>query len=229
MPRRPGTRNADFDVRRHELALAAARALLSPEGGPASFRALVAATGASASVLQHYFGDHQGLVLAAFAAASAAGAPYLRAMADPGDRTVDDSLRVAVADLRVGWSVGVGALQAAGLVHGLGHGTYGPAYVNTLLEPTLQAFEARLAVHQGRGELRPELDLRYGALQLVSPLILALLHQGELSGGTCRPLDLDAFAEAHVAAFLQTWADTSEDARQQAPPVIEAPPARRRR
>ncbi len=205
MARTPGARDATFDQRRRELALAAARALLRPEGGAASFRSLVAATGASASVLQHYFGAHQGLIVAAFEAARELGAPSVRVMADPGEAPLAASMTAAASWLREGWRAGVGTLQAAGLVHGLGNPTLGPAYVEHLLEPSVQAVEARLAVHRDRGELRPDADLRFAALAFVSPLILALLHQSELSGRTCRPLDVDAFVAAHVDSFVAGW------------------------
>jgi AcrR family transcriptional regulator len=205
MARTPGARNTTFDRRRQELAAAAAGALLRPDGGAASFRSLVSATGASASVLQHYFGAHEGLIVAAFEAAREMGAPSVRAMAEPGDAPLVASMLTAANWLRTGWQLGVGTLQAAGLVHGLGNPTLGPAYVEHLLEPAIQAVEARLAVHRDRGELRPEVDLRFAALSFVSPLILALLHQGELSGRTCRPLDVDAFVAAHVAAFVTGW------------------------
>lgn len=203
--RTPGSRNTNFEARKRDLALAAADALIGPEGGPASFRSLVAATGASASVLQHYFGAHEGLVRAAFQAVHDEGAPYNRAMADPGDRPLAASLTDAAAFLRRGWAYGVGTLQAAGLVHGLKSPTLGPAYVEMLLEPTIQSVEARLGVHRARGELRAEADLRFAALAFVSPLFLALLHQGELTGVACRPLDVDAFVAAHVEGFVAGW------------------------
>jgi AcrR family transcriptional regulator len=205
MARPPGARNASFAQRRQELAQAAARALLRPDGGAASFRSLVAATGASASVLQHYFGAHEGLVLAAFEAAREMGEFAVQAMATPGDAPLRESMQAAAAWLCEGWRVGVGTVHAAGLVHGLGNPTLGPAYVEHLLEPAITSVEARLAVHRDRGELRAEVDLRYAALAFVSPLLLALLHQGELSGRTCRPLDLEGFLDAHVKSFVAGW------------------------
>ena len=92
-----------------------------------------------------------------------------------------------------------------GLQIGLGHATLGPAYVSELLEPTLQAFEARLALHVARGELHVA-DLRQAALALLGPIVLALLHQRELGGQRCRPLDLRRLAAAQLADFLQLHA-----------------------
>jgi AcrR family transcriptional regulator len=205
MPRPAGSRSATFAHRRDEIARRAGLALLDPGGGPASFRALAAAAGASASVIQHYFGGLDGLVVAALAAVGAEGAPYLRVVADPGPLDLPSSLRRCLGFLREGWLAGVGRLHAAGLVRGLGHASFGPAYVQHMLEPTLAAYEARLGVHQARGELRPDADLRLAALGLLSPALLALLHQEELSGRACRPLDVEAFLDGHVEAFVRAW------------------------
>ena len=60
-------------------------------------------------------------------------------------------------------------------------------------------------MHRDRGELRAGADLRYAALAFVAPLLLALLHQVELSGRTCRPLDLEGFLDAHVEGFVAGW------------------------
>lgn len=205
MSRPPGRRNRDYEERRETMARAALHALLDANGGPAAGRELARAAGASASVMQHYFGDRDGMVLAALAVARADGEVYLAAARDPGKLGLDDGVRAWLASLHQGWRYGLGRLQAAGLVHGLSHPTFGPAYVQELLEPTLQAVEARLAVHQSRGELRADADLRLATLQLVSPALLALLHQGELGGARCRPLDLDAFLRAHADAWLRAW------------------------
>ena len=82
--------------------------------------------------------------------------------------------------------------------------TLGPAYINEILEPTLKAVEARLARHRAEGELR-SCDLRHAALALIAPPLLALLHQGELFGSLCRPLDINAFLKDHLDGFLRAY------------------------
>ena len=121
----------------------------------------------------------------------------------PGD------LRGSLLDLlrrtAMGWRFGVGRLYQGGLALGLGDGRLGPAYVDNLLEPLLQAVEARLAKHHAWGEARVE-HPRFAALQLVSPLVLALLHQDGLGGAECRPLDLDAFIVDLADGFVRAHA-----------------------
>ncbi|MDP3505037.1 MAG: TetR/AcrR family transcriptional regulator C-terminal domain-containing protein [Myxococcales bacterium] len=99
---------------------------------------------------------------------------------------------------------GLAELHVLGLRSGLKHPALGPAYLTEVLEPSLVALETRLQRHAARGELRGE-NTRVAALQLVSPVLLAVLHQRELGGTTCRPLDLPAFLEPHVDAFLRAW------------------------
>ena len=78
-----------------------------------------------------------------------------------------------------------------------------------LLEPLLQAGEQHLQRHLDAGQLAP-CDVRRAALTLQGPLVLGLLHQDNLSGDGCRPLDLDAFIDAHVDAFLRAFPPTAK-------------------
>lgn len=204
MPRPPGRRNAGYEARRAALAARLAPALVDGSGQPSSLRELAAAASVSVPTLRHYFGDLDGAVRAALAEAERGAAHYLTWMADPGELSLADSLAAVEARLRAGWGHGLGTLFGAALTHGLGHAARGPAVVDHVLEPTLQALEARLAVHHARGEL-PPLDLRAAALTFLSPLLLALLHQQGLGGAACRPLDLDAFADAHLHGWLSGW------------------------
>jgi AcrR family transcriptional regulator len=206
MARPPGVRNADHDTTRAALARAAAGALLDGEGQPRSLNGLAAAVGVAVPTLKHYFGDHDGVVAAALAQARADGEVHLAALRHPGALPLAESVAAHCAAVAAGWQVGVGALFTAGLSLGLGHAARGPAAIDHLLEPTLVALEARLAVHAARGELRPGADLRVAALSLLSPLLLALLHQGPLGGARCRPLELGAFSAAHQAGWLAGWA-----------------------
>ena len=86
----------------------------------------------------------------------------------------------------------------------LGHPRIGPRYIQAILEPTLQAVKARFAAHIAAGEMR-DAGAHHAALALLAPVILALLHQGELGRAKCHPLDLEAFVEDHAAAFIRTW------------------------
>jgi hypothetical protein len=96
-------------------------------------------------------------------------------------------------------------LHALGLAVGMMDPTLGPEYLRQILEPTVEALEARLARHVARGELRAG-DLRHMALSLVAPPLVALLHQGALGGAGTRPLSYEAFCADHVDAFVRAWA-----------------------
>jgi hypothetical protein len=104
-----------------------------------------------------------------------------------------------------GWRYGLGKVLSLGIRSGLGHPTLGPAFVTHLLEPALQDFEAMIAAAQERGDLAAG-DTREAAISLLSPVLVALLHQDALGGVHCRPLDVDAFTASHLARWLRAWA-----------------------
>lgn len=55
-----------------------------------------------------------------------------------------------------------------------------------------------------RGDLSID-DVRHASLMSLSPVVFALLHQDNLSGARCRPLELPRFFETHVDAFLRAF------------------------
>jgi hypothetical protein len=129
-------------------------------------------------------------------------------MHEAATRTFDDvgsPLRWFVAFVLEGWTAGVGAMHETGLSVGLRDKELGPAYLTELLEPTLLVAETRIARHVAEGQLGPR-DVRFAAIELVSPVFTVLLHQRGLSGVRCRPLDLDAFVAEHVGRFLRAYA-----------------------
>ncbi|MEM9455316.1 MAG: TetR/AcrR family transcriptional regulator C-terminal ligand-binding domain-containing protein [Myxococcota bacterium] len=209
MGRPTGSRNPGFEQKRAQLAEAILEHLLRTGISPVSLRELAAACEVTPPTLRHYFGDRDGALEAALRAAHRAGEEHMAYTigADLGD--VRTALVATLRYLVDGWvNYGVGRLNALGIGAGLDHERLGPAYVAELLEPLLQSFEARLARHVASGELAVP-SLRVAALQLVSPLVMALLHQHQLGGHACRPLDVDALVEPHVDAFLRIYAVAS--------------------
>ena len=205
MGRTAGARNPGYEDKRRALAAAVIPRML--EAGPAiSMRELASAADVSVPTLRHYFGDRDGVVVAAMGELLHRGQPYLRATAQASPEGLRASLVAMMHALIEGWCrFGVGKIYGTGLAMGLGHAVIGPSYVDNLLEPLLVAVEARLAQHQQRGELGAH-DLRFAALALVSPVVLALLHQDGLSGRQCRPLDMEAFVQAQVDGFVRAYA-----------------------
>lgn len=201
--RPPGRRNADFDASRHELLERITRAVIhSPH--QSSFAELAEASGVARTTLRHYFGTRDELLHAVLVHMELLGRQAGERYPEPADLPLADALRLALERLIFAWRVGVGALFVAGLLWGLGDENLGPVYVRSLLEPLLVSFEQRLQSHlRERG--MSEQKARHAALALVSPVVLALLHQESLHGVQCRPLDIDAFLAEHLECFLRSW------------------------
>lgn len=204
MARQHGTPNKATAARRTDLIGRIRGRLQDRSAGAASWRELAAAAGVSLSSLTHHFGRRDDVVRAVLEHDRAQGAEPLAVMATPtGDLAA--SVGEAVAHLADGL---VGAdldrMIAAGLAEGLGHPALGPAFLANLLEPMLSAVEERLSAHVARGEMRPD-GLRLAAIELASPVIVAVLHQGSLGGSGVRPLEMTSFLEGHAASFVRAW------------------------
>lgn len=204
MARREGTRNARYDERRLELLVRLRDRLDRAGGAPPSWRELAAAAGVSLSTLSHYFGRREDVVRAVMEHDHASGAEPLALMSEPTGpfaQSIADALGHIADGFRHG---GLGALFARGLVEGLRHKAIGPAFLQSALEPTLSAVEQRLRAHIARGEMR-DVDPRGPAIALISPVLIAFLHQQQLGGLAVRPMDVDTFLTEHAAAFVRAW------------------------
>jgi AcrR family transcriptional regulator len=178
--------------------------LVAPDLPPPSLRELAAAAGVTLPTLAHHFGRREDIIAALLAERGRQGAPYLAeaAMTDlPFGASIEALVALTLGGLTEG---GVAALHVLGLREGLRQGRIGPAYVTAILEPTLVAFEARLALHIARGEMIAT-DPHHAAIALISPLLIAALHQQELGGAQVRCLDLQALARNHTAAFVRAY------------------------
>lgn len=213
MARTRGARNADYDEQRLSLARRVRARVMAPGGVRASMREFGEAAGTSVATLKHYFEDRDGLLRAVLESQHLDAAPYLAMASVPLAGDVRASLRGYLRGLKTAWfEHGVGVIQATSLAEGLTNPALGPTYVNHLLEPLLGTCETLLRRHVELGDLAP-LEPRVAGLQFVAPVVLALLHQDSLSGAACRPLDLDAFFDAHVDAFLRAWPEARKTRR----------------
>lgn len=203
MARPSGARSPDYDEKRAALALQVLHCVIADAS--TSLHAMADHAGVSRPTLRHYFGDRDGAVQAALEVGAVMGAPHVAALrALP----VDDPaacLSEALGRLLVGWRTGVGHIHEVGLKVGLDHGGVGRAYLDHVLEPLLQGIEHLLQRMVETGRLAP-LEPRLGALCLVSPVVVALLHQEGLGGDRCRPLDVDAMVPRLVADFCRLHA-----------------------
>ena len=201
MARPKGSRSEGYETRRRALARQVFQCVF--ESGTTSLSAMAEHTGVSRPTLRHYFGDREGAVRAALEVAAELSEEHIQRVAD---LPVDDeraALRKALADILRGWRThGVGRIHEVGLKIGLDDLASGETYIGSVLEPLLQAVETLIGRLVEAGRLAP-LDARTGALELCSPVVLALLHQGSLGGDGVRPLDLDALADRVVDDFCR--------------------------
>ena len=222
MARPRGARNADYEQSRLALLRSLSTALLRPDGAPASLSDLAAAAGVSTTTLKHYFGDRDGVITAVLETARDDAAGYLSEGASAANRRPERSLPDLLLGTVIAWREhGLDRLFTGALAVGLGSPARGPAVLQHLLEPFLQAVEALLAEHEHRGEL-PATDAdgrRAAALALLAPLVLALLHQDALGGTDVRPLDVRRLARTHAALVLSGLRATTRDGDRQPPPT----------
>jgi AcrR family transcriptional regulator len=207
MGRTVGARNAAFELRRNAL-IEKARSRLALQGAePPSFRELALACGVSVATLRHYFGSREALIKAVFAHSLASAGRHLRRTRafEPDVADLEEGLKEFLNRVVMGWTQGmVGALHRIGLAEGLRNPATALDYLVDVLEPTLQALEQRLTRDIERGVIVP-CDTRHAALMLLSPLLLALLHQHDLGGTRCRPLALPALVDEHVRVFARAY------------------------
>jgi AcrR family transcriptional regulator len=206
--RRQGDRNRDFDEKRRAILSALAPRLLEADGPRISLNEMAACAGVSASSLRHHLGDRAEVWAAVIDLHGQQGLPYLSAVRAPTDLPLETSLRTTMAAIAFGLERGLATILANGMAAGVQDPTIGLSYLNHLLEPVLQAMEARLTHHLGRGELGP-CDVRLATLGLLSPLVLGALHQRSLGGCDLRPMSLPDLAQEQVSRFLLAYAATN--------------------
>lgn len=204
MARTTGARNTDYQEKRQKMAAEAANTLLHSAAQRPSLREFARTMNVSVNNLRHYFGDRDGLIEAAMETMLSRGAPHIERMLSRAELPLKEAVHNTLHELVTGWEPFLSNLHVSGLSEGLVSERLGPAYVNFLLEPTLQPFERLFQTYIDRGQLRST-STRTMALVLLSPVILALLHQGALGGSACRPLDLHAFLDEHIDGFLRGY------------------------
>lgn len=204
MSRAKGQRSADFEVRRRKLIESAREAMVRSDSGPPSLRDLAAACGVTVPTLVHYFGRRGDLVRAVMEQHAADARPYLVRI-----ETTELPFRSSVVELAQfvlgGLNAGLSGTLSMGLSEARRRATLGPAFLGKVVDPIADAVVKRLELHVARGEMKP-CELRHAALFLISPLILATLHQHELGGAGCNPLDLDALARSLADGFIAAYA-----------------------
>lgn len=201
MGRTPGTRNANYEERRANLAAAALHAFLGPSGQPASFRAIAQELGEDPRTLRHYFGNADGLYEATFQTLQARSQRFRDAVFARRDDGPSAALLHYCHSLVEGWGYGLDTVFHVALAGGLENEVRGPVVVEHFLEPTLSVGEELFTYFHATGELAIP-DPRAASIAFLPPLIFALVHQHSLRGHGIRPLDIDAFITDHVRRFV---------------------------
>jgi AcrR family transcriptional regulator len=205
MARKTGDRNRDFDKKREQILDALQGRLLSEDAPRITMHEMATVAGCSLSTLRHHFGSRPNLYAALLARYGGIGKRYHDELRKPVELPLKESLTEFLRLLLIGLRHGVLDIHAVGLAVGMRDEVVGPAYLREILEPMLQAVEHRLAHHRQRGELR-DVNLRIAALSLVSPLLMAALHQQGLFGHEVRPLSLDDLSAELLQSFLRAHA-----------------------
>ena len=219
MGRAKGSRNKDFEDARRTIAGSVLRHASGHPGDAPSFRELARIAEVTPNTLRHYFPSRDAVFVAALASAHEEGAVHLERASGAGVAipALEASIREYLEYFAAGFRHGVGHLIAFGLGAGLGNDVVGPAFLNSVLEPTLAALECRLDLHAKRGELVP-CDVRLAALSLLSPLLVGLLHQQPLGGARCRPLAIATVVDEQVTRFLAAYGRAPRTVRKRPAP-----------
>ena len=133
---------------------------------------LAEAAAVSVPTLKHYFGDRTGVVSAALRLLGAQGTPWVETIKTPSSADLRVSLLDVATAFSRAWALfGVGRAVGASLALGMHDAVVGPGTVDGVLEPLVQALEARLAVHAAAGTMDlGDDELRLASLAFVSPL-----------------------------------------------------------
>jgi len=203
-----GARDADFEAKRVALLRRMAVRTLRPGAARSSFRRLAEAAEVSVPTLRHYFGDRPTVIAAMLETYLADGRHGLEAVAEPTgnlETSIRDYATSLLAAMRAPRAIRLGDVFAVSLSEGLVDGDIGPSVLRSILDPTVEALRRRLDAHVRRGEMVAA-DTHAAALVLLSPLLLAILHQDHLGGRDCSTVDLDATFDSVCAAFLRAYA-----------------------
>ena len=213
MPRPKGSRDADHETKRRELLRRMTVRMMRREVVRPSLRDLAATAEVSVPTLRHYFGGRADLFDAMLAEVLRQGRPGLDAQSH-SDRPFADSIRdyaeALVRALAAPREVRLGDVFAVSLAEGLLDPEVSRSTLTHIVDPTLETLEARLRHHMDRGEMI-QTDARAAALMLLSPLLLASLHQDQLQGAAVRPIALDELAADLTSAFIRAYGTPPAD------------------
>ncbi|MCA8892965.1 MAG: TetR/AcrR family transcriptional regulator [Hyphomonas sp.] len=199
MARTPGARNYNFDAKRAALLESVIDFALSGDIQRPSLRQLAMAAETSEPTLRHYFTDRKGLVIAMMAELGERAQPIWAQLSEPAasvDEAVSACFRHALNRMNDDLFV---RMHAFGMVEGMADRDVGQAYLEHVLEPSLDCVCIKLSGTPGTPEDPNE--LRTAAIAMFSPVIMMSLHQHLLGGRAVAPLD-DQSSVQHLSNWL---------------------------
>jgi AcrR family transcriptional regulator len=207
LARPKGARDADYDEKRTTLLERMIPRVMRREVTRPSLRQLAEAAEVTVPTLRHYFGSRAEVISAVMEAYLGQGTARLRALSEP-DGDLDQSVRSfahgLLAAVQAPRQVLLGDVFAVSLAEGLLDRNIGPSALAFIIDPSVDTLSRRLDAHISRGEMR-NCDTRAASLMLLAPLLLATLHQNQMGGRTCNPLDLTAAADELCNAFVRAY------------------------
>lgn len=187
--------------RRHELLSLLAPAAIADRSAPVSLRQFAIKAGVSEPTLRHFFTDRRGVVIALIGYFAEGARRFLQESAKPEARLEDAVAGYGALALAGAQSRLFAQAHAFALVESIHDPDVAKAYLEIIIEPSLQALEQRLAPGMDPdGNADPE-RVRHAALALYAPILIAILHQHLLRGEEVRPLDMTAFVADLTTLF----------------------------
>ena len=205
MPRPKGSRDTDYEEKRRELLRKMTHRIMRREVVRPSLRDLAAAADVTVPTLRHYFGGRPQVIEAILEECLRLGKAGLDAEASsdlPFDQSMRDYARNLISALRTVHQVRLSDIFAVSLAEGLLDPQIAGATLRHIFDPTVETLQARLDLHVKRGEM-VSIPTRPAAMMMVSPLLMACLHQDQLRGAEMTPMSLDDLADQVSAAFVR--------------------------
>jgi AcrR family transcriptional regulator len=202
MPRPSGARNHDFEVKRTALLDTLTEFALNSGVQRPSLRQFAMAAKQSEPTLRHYFVDRQGLVIEIIrniAVRSEQIWALVRAPAKDPAAAVSEFTKMAAISFREGMFA---RSHAFALVEGLADRVVGRVYLESMLEPSLNAFSQKLAATPGGP--RDKSHLLAATLAATGPLFMLALHQNLLEGREHFPMET-----GEIFGILDQWIGAS--------------------
>ena len=195
--------------RKLELLATLAQTAIADRSAPVSLRQFAIKAGVSEPTLRHYFNDRQGVVIAIIGFFADGARDWLERSAQPAP-TVAEAVSGYAELAMEGADTDIFAqAHAFALVESIHDPVVARAYLDLVIEPSLQAIEDRMRPSVDPEGHDPE-RVRHAALALYGTVLIAVLHQRLLRGAEARPLDMPGFF-GDLAALFTSSAKTGQD------------------